>query len=193
MVEYMESRRIQEIKLERLGDRALALLSVFIKGSLIASAEVADFAFEVFRYKSMNEVVYPSEVKAITDRLKRSGLISGNDKSGYKITKRGHWELARHRYKDNPENHIPEKWDRKWRVVIFDVPEMAHKYRDILRRAIAGYGMYQLQQSVWVYPYRCEEFIRSIKEDIGFKSEVLYMLVDKIDHQKELEREFNLL
>jgi DNA-binding transcriptional regulator PaaX len=182
----------QNLTLKHLGEKSLVILGLCTKSSLIASAEIADAAFEIFRYKSMHEALFPSRVKTITNSLKQSGLLEGNSRKGYRLTNRGNWELARRRMQDNPEHHIPEKWDNQWRVVIFDVPEIDRKYRDVLRRAIAGYGMYQLQKSVWAYPYPCDAFLRSVQEDLGFRSEVLYMLVDKIDHQKELEREFNL-
>ena len=49
----------------------------------------------------------------------------------------------------------PLRWDKKWRIVIFDVPENKRKIRDIFRHQLKQLGFYELQHSVWVYPYKC--------------------------------------
>ncbi|MDO8561611.1 MAG: CRISPR-associated endonuclease Cas2 [bacterium] len=53
-----------------------------------------------------------------------------------------------------------KKWDHKWRIVTFDIPEkyaaLRNKIRDILKEA----GFVRLQHSVWVFPHECEEFVQ---------------------------------
>lgn len=50
-----------------------------------------------------------------------------------------------------------KKWDGKWRVVIFDIPEKKRKRRDDLRDQIKGLGFGMLQESVWISPFPIEE------------------------------------
>ena len=52
---------------------------------------------------------------------------------------------------------------QKYRVIIFDISEMRRKDRDKLRRIIRGFGFICLQNSVWVYPYHCQEIIELLK------------------------------
>src|SRR3989338_8897825 len=47
----------------------------------------------------------------------------------------------------------PKQWDRKWRIVIFDVPETEKKLRDTLRFRLKQLGLLELQKSVFVHPY----------------------------------------
>src|SRR3989344_1787597 len=47
----------------------------------------------------------------------------------------------------------PARWDKKWRVVMFDVPEKIRRLRDSLRLHFRDIGMIELQKSVFVYPY----------------------------------------
>ena len=180
-------------KLTKLGKPALRVLYLFSKSTLVVTAEALDVLLGAFEYKSVGEAMHPSRVRIITQTLERTGLIKGSSQGGFSLTSKGSWELARHRLLDMPENHMVSKWDHKWRVIVFDIPELERRQRDMLRRAISGYGMYRLQQSVWVYPYPCDYFINSIKNDLGFQSEVLMMLVEKIENQRELEREFGLM
>src|SRR3989344_305402 len=65
-----------------------------------------------------------------------------------------------------------QKWDGKWRVLIFDVWEKRRGKRDMLRREIREFVFVQLQQSVWIYPFACGEFIELLKSDLRFGKNV---------------------
>ena len=48
------------------------------------------------------------------------------------------------------------KWDKKWRVLVYDIPTKPKVYnnaREALRAKIKEIGFVQLQKSVWVCPY----------------------------------------
>ena len=56
-------------------------------------------------------------------------------------------------------------WDGKWRIVIFDIPEKQMKIaRNALRTKLQNLGFYQIQKSVWAYPYPCEKEIQFLCE-----------------------------
>ena len=56
------------------------------------------------------------------------------------------------------------RWDHRWRVVIFDIPERRKSVRVSLRRFMQEYGFVRLQDSVWIYPYDCEDLIALAKQ-----------------------------
>lgn len=58
-----------------------------------------------------------------------------------------------------------KKWDKKWRIIIFDIEEINRKTRDRLRRKLRELGFGMLQQSVWITPY---DFIFDFREFIKF-------------------------
>jgi len=89
-------------------------------------------------------------------------------------------------------NETKKNWDGKWRVCIFDVYEKNRKKRDYLRRKIKEFGFTQLQQSVWIYPYDCIDFIKILKDHLNFKKNIRYLLVEKIDNDTHLKKHFNL-
>src|SRR3989344_7174587 len=60
---------------------------------------------------------------------------------------------------------VPSRWDGKWRVVIFDIPEARRTLRNRLRDMLLQIGFVQLQKSVWVYPFDCEDLVTLIKKE----------------------------
>jgi len=86
----------------------------------------------------------------------------------------------------------PPKWDGKWRILIFDIKINRNNTRDKLRRTLKAIGFVQLQKSVWVFPYDCEDLIILLKADFKVGKDVLYMIVDKIENDREIKKVFNL-
>lgn len=74
-----------------------------------------------------------------------------------------------------------KKWDGKWRIVIFDIPQKNKTLRDVLRRRFKIIGMYQLQKSVFIYPYPCQEEIEFIIGLYNASNYVYFITADKIN------------
>ena len=81
----------------------------------------------------------------------------------------------------------PKRWDRKWRVIIFDIGEKQRRTRDQLRITLNKIGFVKLQKSVWVYPYDCEDFIMLLKTNFELGRNLLYLVVDEIENDKWLK------
>jgi len=83
-----------------------------------------------------------------------------------------------------------KKWDKKWRVVIFDIPEKNRRFRDILRSHLYALDFYKIQKSVFVSPHPYE---KSILELVSVYSAMPYVRVitaEKVDNEKELRKHF---
>lgn len=85
-----------------------------------------------------------------------------------------------------------QKWDGKWRMVIFDINEKRKKSREHLRYLLNKIGFVRLQDSVWVYPYEAEEIISLIKVDNFLQKEVLYLMIEKVGNDDNLRKHFRL-
>ena len=96
------------------------------------------------------------------NNLKRKKLVevirTEGDKTIIRLTTKG-GKRTREMVLDTLTIPKPKKWDGAWRVMIFDVPVSMNKARSAFRATIKDLGMYQLQKSVWVYPYPCEDEI----------------------------------
>ncbi|OGI87988.1 hypothetical protein A2995_00790 [Candidatus Nomurabacteria bacterium RIFCSPLOWO2_01_FULL_33_24] len=86
----------------------------------------------------------------------------------------------------------PKHWDGKWRLLIFDVKEERKGLRDKIRRTLIQIGFVRLQDSVWVYPYDCEDLIMFLKADFRIGKDLLYVIADSIENDKVLRQTFNL-
>ena len=85
-----------------------------------------------------------------------------------------------------------KKWDNKWRVVIFDIPQKRRIARDLLRDRLKEFGFKQIQASVWTYPYECESIVALIKTSFELGDEVIYMIVESIEGDFNLRKKFKL-
>ncbi len=61
-----------------------------------------------------------------------------------------------------------------------------------LRRTVKSLGFFRLQDSVWVFPYDCEDFVALLKADLRVGKNALYVIVEKIENDKHLKEHFGL-
>ncbi|MEK7562168.1 MAG: CRISPR-associated endonuclease Cas2 [Patescibacteria group bacterium] len=84
-------------------------------------------------------------------------------------------------------------WDKKWRIVIFDIPERKRRHmRDAMRQKLQTIGFYQLQKSVWVHPYPCEKEIQLLCEVFEINPFVNIITAEKIYNDDILLKHFKL-
>lgn len=93
---------------------------------------------------------------------------------------------------DGMEIKKPVYWDKKWRIIMFDIPEKLRRLRDSLRLHFKEIGLMELQKSVFVYPYPCSKEIEFILEFYNAKKYVRFVLAEKIDNEFHLKKKFNL-
>lgn len=86
----------------------------------------------------------------------------------------------------------PKHWDKRWRLLMFDIPERRRRTRTLVRQTLIAMGFYRLQDSVWVYPYDCEELIVLLKADLKIGKDLLYIIADKVEHDVVLRAHFGL-
>ena len=85
-----------------------------------------------------------------------------------------------------------KKWDGKWRIVTFDIPERFRSYRNQIRAILKRAGFIKLQQSTWIFPHECEELTKLIKENTRIARHVLYGVLERIENGASLRRAFKL-
>ena len=109
-----------------------------------------------------------------------------------KLTQKGEAKLRQIELR-NYKIKKPTRWDGKWRLLIFDIKEERKNTRDKIRRTLIQIGFIRLQDSVWVYPYDCEDLINLLKTDFKIGKDVLYVIADKIEYDKPLLEYFELM
>jgi CRISPR/Cas system-associated endoribonuclease Cas2 len=130
---------------------------------------------------------------AIGYRLQKKGMVEWIEVKGVRrmrITPSGRTLLNRAILKGPLQR--PKKWDGKWRIVVFDIRDSRKGLRDKVRTMVSNFGFTRLQNSVWAYPYDCEDIITLLKTELRIGSELLYMIVDAIEYDRPLRKHFNL-
>jgi DNA-binding transcriptional regulator PaaX len=86
-----------------------------------------------------------------------------------------------------------ENWDGKWRIVIFDIPERIKRARDALRDKLKELGFYELQKSVFIFPFKCEDEIEFVIEFFNLRKYVRIGILESIDNELHLKKFFGLI
>ncbi len=129
-------------------------------------------------------------IYAARGRLARQGLIEYRE---------GYWSITESGRRAFQIITMPtfkpkqsRRWDKKWRILIFDIKEIRRALRDRLRDTLSSVGFRKLQNSVWVYPYDCEDFVALLKSEMKIGRDVLYIIADAIEDDEWLKKEFGL-
>ncbi len=130
------------------------------------------------------------QARLVVERLVEEGYIKDKHER-LSISVRGR-ELLRQKVIATNMSLTARTWDGKWRMVAFDIPTQHKKTRDALRFSLKRAGFVQLQQSVWVFPHECEEFVQLLKKHANISSYILYGVLEKIENDASLRKKFSL-
>lgn len=86
----------------------------------------------------------------------------------------------------------PKKWDRKWRLVIFDIAELKRIQREAFRGKLKELGFCPLQKSVWIYPFDCRAEIELLRDFFGLSEKELRLIVAEDIGDNKLKEFFKL-
>jgi DNA-binding transcriptional regulator PaaX len=129
-------------------------------------------------------------IRGARERLVGKGLLEWQG-NFLKLTPKGRVLLARLE-QNNYKIKKPKRWDGKWRVLIFDIPETLRAKREKVRLTLISIGFFRLQDSVWIYPYDCEELITLLKADFEMGKNLLYMIVEALENDRLVKKQFGL-
>jgi len=111
---------------------------------------------------------------------------------GITITEKGRQRLAKADFR-NLRLKRPNKWDERWRVVIFDVPEDRKSARNALQTKLKDLGLQSIQKSVWVHPFPCHEEIEAVAINYNLANFITYLETNYIDKPEVLKTRFSSL
>jgi len=179
----------------RLKSFQQAMLMAVVLGSVIVVAATIPNAARLLKYFPGHKkgARFNYQAKTALGRLAAKGLVSfaeEDEKRYARITEKGERMLQMETERTTIAKK--RKWDRRWRVVIFDIPERRKSVRAGLRRFMNEYGFVRLQDSVWIYPYDCEDLIALAKVNFRVGADVLYMIVERLERDKHLREHFEL-
>jgi DNA-binding transcriptional regulator PaaX len=94
---------------------------------------------------------------------------------------------------DNMEIKKPKKWDKKWRIVLFDIPDKHKKAREAIREILKKLGFYKYQESVFIHPHPCNDEIDFVTEYFDIRPYVRIITAETLDNELHLKKIFGVL
>lgn len=144
-------------------------LLLTLEKSVDGYVRLEDFLYNPGFYISGDRHLKKSTLSQVIKRLRIKGLVEtefNQDKVIIKLSSLG---------KDFVYSRALEesKWDGKWRMVIFDIPESKRKLRSILRYRLKIWGFKQWQKSVWVTKKNLTEKLKVLIKELDLEQWVI--------------------
>lgn len=187
-------RKITKIKIRYYSKEILKYL--LLAGAVYIAASSPYFAIHITKNISkIRKNLTKQKAANIFNYLKRRGLIEikreGHDVR-IALTEEGKKRAGKYQV-DDLKIEKTGKWDKKWRVIIFDIPQTSRLIRDIFRKKLKELGFYPIQQSVWIIPYPCQKEIALLRDFLGTdKKQIQVLEVSKLENEKFFKKIFNL-
>ena len=128
-------------------------------------------------------------------RLRKRGFIQINKKSHQvyiSLTPEGRKKAGVFQI-DSLKVKRPARWDRKWRMLLFDIPQTKRISREALRGKLKELGFVQFQKSAWVYPFDCTSEMELLRDFFGLSEQEMCLIVaEHIAQETTYMRKFRL-
>ncbi|PIS15577.1 hypothetical protein COT62_02960 [Candidatus Roizmanbacteria bacterium CG09_land_8_20_14_0_10_41_9] len=129
------------------------------------------------------DLSFNQKTRGTISALLKEGLIEksekeeeADEKSSYRLTDKGFRELCLYfpffRF-------LKEKWDGKWRIISYEIPEKKREIRDRFRREMQGWGLGPWHRSFWLTPH---PIIETLRELVSQKEEEAYIQAFEAQH-----------
>lgn len=153
---------------------------------LVPAILIAHFQSKGYKKKEIQDAFYS---------IQKNGFISVQTKrkqNSFSLTNKGVRKAQKYALLQLPDRN-PQKWDGKWRLIIFDVPSTHRLKRDALRSFIKKLGCKQLQKSIWIYPHDCKEEVKLLQKFFSFSElELRIILAEDIGNDTKYRKLFKL-
>lgn len=141
-------------------------------------------------WESFDEARLRQKLRALHNQ-KVIKIFMVGDKMAVQITKKGRRRLLKYKFEDL-KIPKPNNWDKKWRIVAYDIPKEKKGARDAIRSTLKELGFLELQKSVYLFPYPCHEMIEFLREIYGVGEHVTYLTIGYLEEEDAYKRYFDL-
>ncbi len=133
----------------------------------------------------------PGDVRRHFYRMNQRGLVKVTNSRGIKLvslTTKGKLKILFRKARLKSK----AKWDGKWRLVVFDIPEQQRVARARLRQMLMGNGYKKLQASVFISPSPLNREAIEYLNASGLSRYIRVMRIEEIDSEQSLLTIFKL-
>ncbi len=186
----IEKRNETEVRRSAMNKAIIG--SIQAAGLLAVAAVAPNVIGALGKMKLLPQMRY--RVNSALDRMVEKGYVRIEKSGGMTevcLTEKGE-AFAMMVMEGEKKSKKPKRWDGKWRVVSYDLKGATSTLRARLRELLKSFGFVLLQQSVWVYPYDCEDVIFILKRELRLGGSLLYIIADQIENDGKLRTHFSL-
>lgn len=153
---------------------------LMLEKSVDSYIRIEDFLYKPGYYAYGSGWEYPLKKSTLAKTLKRlreNGLIDFIDDETlvFRLTDLGRDEALWIKMREEDE-----KWDGRWRLVFWDIPETRKNVRDLLRYKLKQLGFIKWQKSVWASKKNYTKELRNFIKSIGIEKWVLVIESDNV-------------
>lgn len=193
--------RFGKLKVRRKSLVSKVLKSIALGGAFLVAASSKRFWFNFYinhnkefnRYRSQKEkqkiynaMVYLKQKKFLDITEKPNGIL-------VKITTKGYEIIEFYESIEKMQIKKSKNWDRKFRLVIFDIPAKKQGARVSFIQKLKDMGFYMLQESIWAHPYDCINEVATLRKLFEIEPYVKIITTQAIEEEYKLLKHFELL
>lgn len=138
-------------------------------------------------YAKKQSKYYQSFYNLLRHKYLEKKLFKGVE--SFNITRKGKYKALKYYLKEKPK----QKWDDKWRIIFFDIPEERYYLRNRFRENLQLLGFKYLQKSAWVCPFDVRKELGIVVDYLNIHDYVHFAIVEKLENDEELKTKFKLL
>lgn len=182
--------------MKRMGSMSKKILLLLIGGASLSLTRRPDAYFKIVRniakeWRKINE----RNLRIAIKNLYKSKIVDYKENIDGTVrvvlTEMGRSKILKYDL-DKIEIKKPARWDKLWRLVVFDIPEDKNLGRKALAAKLKELGFYPMQKSVFIHPYECKDEIDFITEMFELTPYVRFLRVKDVDIELDLKERFHM-
>lgn len=172
------------------------ILGALAVGGILAVVAIAPNSLQMLKLFGLGKKKYKTRsVYQALRRLKEQKLVEIKEtekETLISITENGKKRLLKYNF-DEMAIKRPKHWDKKWRIVSFDIPEKRRVAREALRNKLRDLGFIMLQKSLFILPFPCKDEVDFVTEVFQIQKYVTYFEATSINVENKLKLDFDLI
>ena len=169
---------------------ATAFIAPNVAGAIAKTFFSPSFSYDPDGWKRYHKGYLRQSLRRLeVQKLVEYAVVDGQE--AIVITKEGKTKILKYTL-ENLEVKKPKRWDGKWRVVIYDIPSRHRSLQLVIRDALKAMGFYQMQESVYLFPYPCFDEVEFLRSFYGVGAMVKYLLVTELEDDAPYRKYFGV-
>lgn len=144
---------------------------------------------DLLQWKQFNT----SRLKFVLKRMQQQKLVEISEtQDGFSVNISNNGKRKLLKYNLEEMTLVNKPWDKKWRIIIYDIDESKKQFRNAFQKILRKLQFYQLQKSVYLTPYPCENEIEFLKQIYDIDNEVALLTMSGLEHEQTYKEYFGL-